>query len=250
MPVNPVAAKGFQSAAAAYVRGRPSYPSEAIDWLAERCALAPGATVLDVAAGTGKLTEALVGRGATVIAVEPVAAMREALIAALPDVTALAGTAESLPLPDARADTITIGQAYHWFAGERALAELARVLEPDGHLALIWNRRDPDQALWQSVTGVIEPLRNDAPQHSNEAWRRSIEQTLRFRPAAEARFGHRQVADRAGVIDRVGSISFVAALPAARRAQVLDEVAGIVAVEPEPIVLRYVTEVYVLARTG
>jgi SAM-dependent methyltransferase len=248
MPVNPVAAKGFQSAADAYVRGRPSYPPEAIEWLAEWCALGAGATVLDVAAGTGKLTEALLGRGAGVLAVEPVAAMREALTAALPEVAVFDGTAEALPVDDAGVDTITVGQAYHWFAGEPALTEFARVLRPDGRLALVWNTRDLEQPLWRAVSALLEPLRTeDTPQHGTGRWRASLQTTTLFRTVAEARFASRQVVDRGGVLDRVGSISFVAALPEPHRREVLDELAGIVADEPEPIALRYVTEVYVLA---
>jgi SAM-dependent methyltransferase len=247
MPVNPVAAKGFQSAAGAYVRGRPSYPPQAIDWLAGQCALGPGATVLDVAAGTGKLTQPLVARGATVIAVEPVAAMREALAATLPGVAALDGTAEALPVADATADTITVGQAYHWFAGEPALAEFARVLGVDGRLALIWNVRDLDQPLWRGVSALIDPLSGEAPRHGSGRWRESLRYTSHFRPVAEARFASEQLADHAAVLDRVGSISYIAAMPDGERAALLEQIAGLAAQEPEPIALRYVTEAYVLA---
>jgi len=247
MSVNPMAAKGFQSAADAYVRGRPSYPPAAIEWLAGRCALGPGATVLDVAAGTGKLTELLSAQGATIIAVEPVAAMREALTGALPAVTALEGTAEALPIGPDSVDTVTAAQAYHWFAGEPALAEFDRVLRPDGRLALIWNTRDLDQPLWQEVSRLIEPLRGETPQHGSGRWRESLQSTARFRPVAEARFASTQAVDRAGVLDRVGSISFVAALPERERLAVLGELADLVADEPGTIALRYVTEVYVLA---
>ncbi len=248
MSVNPVAAKGFQRAADAYVRGRPSYPPEAIDWLAGRCALGPGATVVDVAAGTGKLTERLVGYGATTIAVEPVEAMRAALTQLLPDVTALPGTAAALPLADESADTVTVGQAYHWFAGEPALAEFARVLREDGHLALVWNVRDITQPLWREVSRLIEPLRDDTPQHRDGRWRESFAVTRHFRALGEARFPYRQLVDRGGLLDRVGSTSFIAALTPARREAVLGELAGLVADVAEPLALDYVTEVYVLER--
>lgn len=250
MSVNPVAAKGFEAAADAYVRGRPSYPAEAISWLQGRCAIGPGSTVVDVAAGTGKFTEALVGLGGTVIAVEPVAAMRAALIDAFPGVTALEGSAEALPLPDASADTITVAQAFHWFAGEPALAEFARVLRGDGRLALVWNTRDLSQPLWRDVSRIIESRQGNTPRHGSGQWREALAATNRFRPLAQARFENRQLVDRAGFVDRVGSTSFIAALAPAPRAELLDEIAALVVDDPEPIALEHVTEVYVLERAG
>jgi SAM-dependent methyltransferase len=248
MSVNPVAAQGFESAADAYARGRPSYPPEAIDWLAQRCRLGPGATVVDIGAGTGKLTERLLGHGGTVIAVEPVAAMRAALTEALPGVVARDGTAEALPLADHSTDTIAVGQAYHWFAGEPALAEFARVLREDGRLALVWNVRDLRQPLWREVSRVIEPLRDGTPQHGDGRWRESLQSTSSFRALDQARFPYRQLVDRSGLLDRVGSISFIAALTSARRQAVLDEVSELVADAPATLALDYVTEVYVFER--
>jgi len=248
MSVNPVAAKGFEAAADAYVRGRPSYPAEAISWLQEQCALGPGATVVDVAAGTGKFTEALVELGGTVIAVEPVAAMRSALTDVFPGVTALEGSADALPLAAASADTITVAQAFHWFAGEPALAEFARVLRDDGRLVLVWNTRDQSQPLWREVSRIIGSLQRDTPRHGSGQWRQAMSDTSWFRPLAEARFENRQLVDRAGFVDRVGSTSFIAALAPAPRAEVLGEIAALVADDPEPIALEHVTEVYVFGR--
>jgi SAM-dependent methyltransferase len=131
-------ARSFGAAVEEYERARPGYPDAAIDWL-----LPEGArTVLDLGAGTGKLTRSLVERGLEVVAVEPLAEMRASLTASLPEVRALAGTAEELPLEDASVDAITVAQAWHWVDPERATAEVARVLRPGGTLGLIWNRRD------------------------------------------------------------------------------------------------------------
>ena len=131
-------ARSFGAAAEAYERARPGYPDEAVDWL-----LPEGArTVLDLGAGTGKLTRALVARGLEVVAVEPLREMRERLAATLPEVRAVPGTAEEIPLPDDSVDAITVAQAWHWVDPERATAEAARVLRPGGTLGLIWNRRD------------------------------------------------------------------------------------------------------------
>jgi ubiquinone/menaquinone biosynthesis C-methylase UbiE len=133
-----VRARSFGAAADAYERARPSYPDEAVDWL-----LPEGARkVLDLGAGTGKLTRAQVARGLDVTAVEPIDEMRATLESSLPEVHALKGTAEAIPLPDDSMDVITVAQAWHWVDVERATAEAARVLKPGGTLGLIWNRRD------------------------------------------------------------------------------------------------------------
>ncbi len=126
------AAEGVGRAADAYERGRPAYPVPAVAWLAEALGVAPGTVVVDLGAGTGKLTRMLAAYGATLVAVEPVAAMRAKLAASMPGMRALEGTAESMPLPDGSADAVTVGQAFHWFDGERALAEIHRVLRPHG----------------------------------------------------------------------------------------------------------------------
>jgi SAM-dependent methyltransferase len=138
-----VRARSFGAAVEAYERARPGYPDAAVDWL-----LPAGArTVLDLGAGTGKLTRSLVARGLDVVALEPLTEMRETLAATVPEARPLAGTAEDIPLPDASVDAITVAQAWHWVDPDRATAEAARVLRPGGTLGLIWNRRD-DRVDW------------------------------------------------------------------------------------------------------
>ena len=133
-----VRARSFGAAADLYERARPEYPDAAVDWL-----VPDGAQrVLDLGAGTGKLTRALASRGLEVVAVEPIDEMRTSLAAALPEVEAVKGTAEEIPLPDDSVDAITVAQAWHWVDPELATAEAARVLRPGGTLGLIWNRRD------------------------------------------------------------------------------------------------------------
>jgi SAM-dependent methyltransferase len=129
-----------------YDRGRPSYPADALDWILEQTdpAHPAGSRVVDLGAGTGKFTAGLVGRGLQVVAVEPDAVMRERLEQNLPSVTALEGSAEHLPLDDASAALVTVAQAWHWVDVDAASLEVARVLEPGGALALIWNIRDAD----------------------------------------------------------------------------------------------------------
>ena len=151
------ATTGFSAAADAYERGRPGYPADAMAWIAERLELRPGRDVLDLAAGTGKLTRSLVPFGARVIAVEPIDEMREHLFAALPDVEAFDGTAESIPLPDGSVDAVTCGQAFHWFRVEQALREIHRVLRPGGSLALVWNIRDLSDPLQARIQEILAP---------------------------------------------------------------------------------------------
>lgn len=131
-------ATSFGVAADAYERARPTYPEAAVDWLVP----AGARRVLDLGAGTGKMSRLLVARGLDVVAVEPSDGMRAALEAAVPDVAVLAGTAESIPLPDGSVDAIVVAQAWHWVDAERASVECARVLRPGGRLGLTWNIRD------------------------------------------------------------------------------------------------------------
>lgn len=166
--VHESAAVGFARSADAYERARPEYPDGAMAWLAGRLGLRRGVTVLDLAAGTGKLTRRLLETGATVVAVEPVAEMRAGLSA---DATVLDGVAEAIPLGDATADAVTVGQAFHWFDGDRALREIHRVLRPRGNLALVWNRRELDDPVQAAIQALLAPYRYGTPAHASDAWR-------------------------------------------------------------------------------
>lgn len=140
----------FGSAAAAYERGRPSYPPEAIDWLLPDNAR----QVLDLGAGTGKLTTRLVERGLDVVAVDPIPEMLEVLHSSLPQTRALLGTAEEIPLPDNSVDAVVVAQAWHWVDPDRAIPEVIRVLRPGGSLGLVWNIRD-ERLGWVRELGQI-----------------------------------------------------------------------------------------------
>jgi ubiquinone/menaquinone biosynthesis C-methylase UbiE len=165
-----VLARSFDDTAVAYELGRPEYPVAAIDWWAGRGAFPSGGVILDLAAGTGKLTRGLVGRGCEVVAVEPLANMRAQLASALPEVRLLDGTAEAIPLPDASVDSVVVGQAFHWFDQQRALVEIRRVLRLGGGLGLIWNDEDPSRATdWVAlVTDVKSGVGGGHVQHGIE----------------------------------------------------------------------------------
>jgi SAM-dependent methyltransferase len=210
----------FGSEAAAYERGRPSYPPEAIDWL-----LPPGARdVLDLGAGTGKLTTRLVERGLDVVAVDPLAEMLELLSSALPDTPALLGTAEQIPLPDSHVDAVLVAQAWHWFDPQRAVAEVARVLRPGGRLGLVWNTRD-ERSGWVKDLGRIighedDPFSNTVtlPEPFTDLARQHVEWTSYLTPQA--------------LIDLVASRSYCITQPAAVRTQTLEEVRELLATHP------------------
>jgi SAM-dependent methyltransferase len=157
--VAPEAAR-FGDVADRYERARPLYPEAVLSELAARCGVRSGTPVVDLGAGTGKLTRQVAALGADVVAVEPAAGMRRRFEAEVPGVPVLDGTAEAIPLPDASVETVTVGQAFHWFDTHRALEEVARVLRPAGWLALLWNERPESgwaAGLWdlrQRLTGA------------------------------------------------------------------------------------------------
>jgi len=174
-------ARSFETVAADYERHRPEYPEEALRWAVGQLGIGPRGRVLDVGAGTGKLTRGLVAIGLDVVAVEPGAPMLEQLRRAVPEADALDGAAESIPLSGASVDAAFAGQAYHWFDRERAVPELHRVVRAGGGLALLWNwwdERDPLQRELGDLVGYAghEPYRNE--ELPGEPWFREAARTV------------------------------------------------------------------------
>jgi len=243
------AAQAFDGAAETYDRGRPSFPPEAIATLVDVLGIGPGVRVLDLAAGTGKLTRMLAPTGAELVAVEPLDGMRVRLEESLPDVRALEGTAEAIPLPDASVDAVTAAQAFHWFDSSAALGEIHRVLVSGGRLGLLWNVKDEKEEWVIRLGEIIEPHRGTAPRYLSGTWRRAFEQTALFTPLAAEHFSHVHEVDPEGVVDRVLSISFIAALRAREREQVEERVRRLLAEHPQTrgrgtMRLPYCTDVY------
>ena len=214
----------FGSQAAAYERGRPSYPPEAVDWLLAPTDTRVARDVLDLGAGTGKLTTRLVERGLQVVAVDPIAEMLEMLRTALPDTPALLGSAEQIPLLDNAVDAVLVAQAWHWFDQERAVAEIARVLRPGGRLGVLWNTRD-ERSGWVKDFGRIVGLEHDRdnatvdlPEPFTDIATHQVEWTNYITPQA--------------LIDYVASRSYCITSPAEVRARTLDEVRELLVSHP------------------
>jgi SAM-dependent methyltransferase len=231
--IHPVAAGGFQAGAAAYVAGRPDYPPEIEAWLIRDLGLGSGKTALDLAAGTGKFSPRLLATGATVIAVEPVQAMLKELTRQYPGVDARSGSAEHIPLDDASVDAVVCAQSFHWFANPEALKEIHRVLKPRGALGLVWNVRD-DRVPWvAALSRIMQPYEGDAPRFHSQRWR-SVFPAEGFGPLREKRFRNAHTGPPEKVIiDRVLSVSFMAALPPEEQENVRSQLREIIATYPE-----------------
>lgn len=238
------ATRGFGRAADAYDRGRPDYPAAAVEWLAGKLDLRPGRTVVDLGAGTGKLTRMLARSGAEVLAVEPIAEMRERIRGA----RAVEGAAEAIPLADASADAVTAGQAFHWFRTDEALAEIHRVLRPGGGLALVWNVRDQSDEVQAAATRILAPIERDTPRAHARGWAEALDGSGLYTPAETATFGHEQIVDEDGLVERFTSVSFVAAAPVDVRAGIAEQLRALARDAGAPIRLPYVTEVYLAFR--
>jgi SAM-dependent methyltransferase len=241
--IHPAAARGFDDQAGAYDRGRPDYPADAVAYLVDALQIGPGATVVEIAAGTGKLTRALAPTGAELIAVEPVQGMRQVLCRNMPHVDVVDGTAESTSLPRARADVVVVAQAFHWFDGPRALAECARILRPGGRLGLVFNVRDENDQVHAELERVWEPHRGLTPTHRGGAWQAAFDRQDRFSPPVHRAFRHEQRLNADRLVDRVVSVSFIATLPGPDRARVEDRVRALVGDAAE-VGLPYRTDVY------
>lgn len=220
----------FGRIAVEYDDVRPDYAPEALDRAEEALGLGAGSHVVDLAAGSGKLTRALARRFGEVVAVEPNDEMRAVLAQRSAGVRVLAGTAERMPVPDAAADAVFVGDAFHWFDGAAAVDELARVLRPGGGVALLWNHwwSDGDD---RTSNSLDPPLPAAAQELFDEVYVRSgraaARETMadpllafsdpRFEALAEESFPREEELSRREVVDLYATVSSIASLPAAER---------------------------------
>jgi len=245
--VNAVAAAGFTREADAYERARPSYPDALVEVLVKEGGLRRGARVVDVAAGTGKLTRLLRPSGARVVAIEPLMAMAGSLVVAVPGVPLAAGLAEALPVASGSLDLVTVAQGFHWFDGPTAFGECRRVLRPGGHLALIWNERDESVPWVSEFTEILDRHGGGRPYVRDQDWVR-LTAEAGFADVTSQRFDNPVVTDREGVVARAASTSYVAALPDDRRHVALAAVADLVADFSEPFVYPHITDLTLAVR--
>jgi len=254
-----IAAKGFQAASESYERGRPDYPLDSVAQIVRQLELGAGRIVADVGAGTGKFTRMLLSSGAKVIAVEPVEAMRRKFSEILPDIELKAGSAEAMPFEAGSIDAVVVAQAFHWFDIPKALGEFHRVLKPGGRLGLVWNIRETDSDLTIQMNQIIDAHEGNAPRYRSGEWKRALSLSHLFSPAQAARFTHTQKGPVEMVVDRVLSISFIAALSEAERETIRHEVLDLLSSHPATqkaakeqgeIELPYHTDVYWCSRRG
>ena len=242
--IHETAAAGFSAGTEAYDRGRPSYPQEAVDLIVAELGIHAGSTVVDLAAGTGKFTALLVQAGAKVVAVEPVAEMRTTLARTVPGVEVCDGTAEDVPRPDGFARAVTAAQAFHWFDADKALTEIARVLEPGGGLAFLWNRRDESVPWVRQMSEVLHWHEFGHSDYDQVDWTAVVARSGLFTELQRRSFGYEQELDRQGLADRVRSISYVAALDEPQREEQVEHVLRLVDDKPERFSLPYTTLVF------
>ena len=208
---------GFENAADDYEQHRPSYPPLAIDWLVQALRIGPDSMVLDLAAGTGKLTRLLVPYAGHLVAVEPAEAMRRQLETSVPGVQAVEGTAESIPLATDSIDAAVVGQAFHWFDGATATAEIGRVLRPEARLGLIWNIRDESTEAQARLARLLRRYRGPSPTYRNSGWASAFDDSPVFGPLRTTEVPSVHRLDRRGIIGLVMSISYMPGLPPSDR---------------------------------
>jgi len=234
-----------------YERGRPDYPAQVVDALA----ISSQTVVCDLGCGTGKFTKLAADRSSHVFGVEPLPAMLSVFAKELPDVPAVAGIGEALPVKDAAVDLVVCASVFHWLDHDAALPEIHRILRPGGKLGIVWNRRDELTGWAADFWLITEAHRGDTPGYRTGAWRDALEASPLFGPITEQWFDHVQHTDLDGLLARIGSISFIESLPKEKRDAVLAEARDFVETHPETrgreqFELPYRTVVYTAPRVG
>jgi SAM-dependent methyltransferase len=228
MALHPLAAQ-FPAVADAYERGRPEYAPAVAGCIAAELRIPAGALVLDLAAGTGKLTRALLGAGLDVVAVEPQQSLRDILAASVGPERVREGLAEAIPLADESVAAVTVADAFHWFDAADALGEIRRVLRPGGGLAVLSTVPDWSGASWAHEVGTLMAgLRPEHPHHDGPPWQDSVHAAGGWTPPREVRLIVSQPAHPKRIVDYVASVSWVAALSEDQRTEMLAQIGAIV----------------------
>jgi SAM-dependent methyltransferase len=223
-------AEQFASVADSYERGRPEYAPAVVGAIAAELQLQPHAPVLDLGAGTGKLTRALLAAGFNVVAVEPQAPLREKLVERIGGEHVRDGLAEVIPLADASVDAVTAADAFHWFHQPEALEEIRRVLRTGGGLAVLSTIPDWSGASWAEELGTLmQRLRPEHPQFDGPPWQDAVRAAGGWTPPREIRVTSAQATDCESILAYLASVSWIAALPEERRRETLARLAALLA---------------------
>ena len=228
MELHPLASQ-FASVADVYERGRPEYAPAVIGAAAAELGIGPGDPVLDLAAGTGKLTSALVGYGFHVTAVEPQDRLRQVLREKVGAVRVLDGLAERIPVEDGSVAAVMIADAFHWFDRPRALAEVHRVLTPGGGLAVLSTAPDWSGASWAHELGtLVAGTRPEHPHFDSRPWQEFVREADGFAEPWQVRVTTRSPGDPERVLAHMASMSWIAALEEPQRADLLERMRAII----------------------
>jgi SAM-dependent methyltransferase len=222
-------AQQFASVADAYERGRPEYAPAAVGALAAELGLRPGDPVLDLAAGTGKLTRALLAFGLDVVAVEPQGELSHKLAERIGPDRVREGVAEAIPLPDASFPAVTVADAFHWFDREWALREIRRVLRPGGGLAVIATVPDWSGASWSHELGsLVAGTRPQHPHFDGPPWQDAVRAAGGWGEPREVRVTTNRPADPERIVDHLASMSWIAGMPDGERAETIERIRELV----------------------
>jgi SAM-dependent methyltransferase len=217
---------GFTDAAA-YDAARPRYDERVARQLASHLQLAPGAPVLELGAGTGQLSEALLAAGLDLTAVEPLGATRELLQAAIGAERVRAGRAEEIPLGAASVDAVFAADAFHWFDEQRAMPEIKRVLRPRGGVAILRMAPHFDEPWSREVGELLVETRPEHPAFGERGAAAALEEDPAFGPVQELALTMPAAVDRAGLLARLASFSWIATLAERERERLIERIAAL-----------------------
>lgn len=242
-------AQQFDAAAQAYARGRPDYGPAVAGAIASELRLTAGGKVLDLAAGTGRLTRGLIEIGLDVVAIEPLPALREILAQSVGEARVADGVAEAIPLADGSVAAVTVAEAFHWFDLPPALAEIRRVLAPGGGLAGLSSFPDWGGASWAHEVGtIIAEARPEHPQFDRPAWHAGLAPDNGWTAPREINLTDHRPATPELIRDQANSISWIAALPDDRREETLSRIERIVGEGDTPAELPFHTSIVLTER--